>query len=404
MQKAKEEKYNFHAHTYRCRHATQESETDYLDRALLNNFKKYGFSDHVPVHPIFYWDDCVRMHSSEFSEYLNCIENLKEIYRGIIEVFSGFEAEYDEIIEQWLCFLRDKCDYMILGQHYVLNRDIRNTSIYPIKYAKKVCKAIESGIFDIVAHPDIFMQNRFFLESDIDRDEFLKNARIAAIMICLKAKEYDIPLELNLGGTKLYKLNLDSKSLEEGARYPTKLFWDIVSEFGNDVVVGVDSHSVNDIPMRDDKLRQIGKYIDLSKLKFLPTSYDPVSARRKNLKLQEAYDETKSNLTSVEGRLIDSFISDFVKDIDFDKNTIKNIVKEKIKESCFRSYSTALDYITEERRKELLKVVNESIDRVQEDFGIDKDNFRKILKNDIDNYYSFRPLSKIKVIVDSKKS
>ena len=78
------------------------------------------------------------------------------------------------------------------------------------------------------------------------------------------------------------------------------------------------------------------------------------------------------------------------------------MINKKMQEIYFRSHQTHLDYMTEERIEELLKVVNESLDRMQDDFVIDKDNFRKKLKSDIDDYYFSRPLCKIKIIVDEK--
>ena len=59
---------------------------------------------------------------------------------------------------------------MILGEHFVINGihkvSEKNNPDYPIQYAKMVVKAIDSGIFDIVAHPDIFMKSRDLMETD----------------------------------------------------------------------------------------------------------------------------------------------------------------------------------------------------------------------------------------------
>jgi histidinol-phosphatase (PHP family) len=49
-----EVKYNYHSHTYRCGHASRCSDEDYVLEAIEHGYKKYGFSDHVSVHPIFY--------------------------------------------------------------------------------------------------------------------------------------------------------------------------------------------------------------------------------------------------------------------------------------------------------------------------------------------------------------
>lgn len=290
--------YNYHGHTYRCGHASNISDEDYVLEAINHGYKKYGFSDHVSVYPIFYWDKTMRMHDMEVDRYLKEINKLKEESKEFIDIYVGFEAEYDEIIEEYLCSLRDKCDYMILGQHYVLGRDIRHNIDYPIEYAKKVCMAIESGIFDVVAHPDIFMQFRYGIK-DEDQEEYLENCILASKMICIKAKEFDIPLEVNLGGFFSRDINLEP-------RYPTKLFWDIVKENENKVVIGIDAHQKSDIVAANLKLDILSTFIDFNNLNIVE-DFDPVIYRMNNSRLQDAYSSTKNNLTSVESRLVASF-------------------------------------------------------------------------------------------------
>lgn len=393
-------KYNFHSHTYRCGHASSLPESCYLDNALYLGYKKYGITDHVPVHPIFYTDSSVRMHDSSVLEYLETINYLKGLYRDYMEVFLGFEAEYDEIIEEYLCDLRDKCDYMILGQHYVLNKNIRKTPEYPLEYAKKVCSAIESGIFDIVAHPDIFMQYRFNM-NDEKRNLFNKNALIAARMICEKAKEYGVVLELNLGatfvtgneeevlfvgGSSLSELTKEEVAnyLDSKARYPTRLFWDVVREVGNDVVVGIDAHFPEDIDFRDIVLDRIGKYIDLDGLNFLSDSYDPVSRRNDNLKIKVAYEKTKNNLTCVEGRIISSLFNE----LDGDSISKMNIIVNKLKEAPKKKLGVDDNYddFTYKKRQELMSVIEDGVRKSS--FCIENnDSFIKSLKDYIDGYY-----------------
>lgn len=397
-------KYNYHSHTYRCGHAATTPDSCYIDEAIKNGYTKYGITDHVPVNPIFYWDSTVRMHDLDYPEYLESINHLKEMYKGSIEIFSGFEAEYDEIIEAYLCELRDRCDYMIMGQHYVLGKDIRRSPSYPIEYAKKVCAGIESGIFDIVAHPDIFMQYRFGLVGD-EQNQFLSNSVVAAKMICEKALEYGIPLELNLGATYTF----DSKRMKEmgiegvvdsveeqaeylakQARYPTRLFWEVASKVGNDVVVGIDAHYPEEISLREDKLKKIGKYLNLGGLNFLPDTYDPVTARMSNSKLQEAYNKTKSNLSSVEGRLIESFLLDSIVDEDeVSKYKVRTGLIRKLREEPtnlkYKGFSEAALY-TQDKREELIKIVK---DNSRKNFGKDmnKSEFIGSLKKDIDYHY-----------------
>lgn len=355
--------YNYHGHTYRCGHASNIEDEKYILEAVNCGYTKYGFSDHVSVSPFFYWDKSMRMHDRDVDNYLESVYSLKEKHKYFIDIYAGFEAEYDEVIEEYLCSLRDKCDYMILGQHYVLGRDIRHNVDYPIEYAKKVCKAIESGIFDLVAHPDIFMQYRYNI-SDEDMEEYLENCIIASKMICIKAKEFDIPLEVNLGG-------FFSRDIELEPRYPTKLFWDIVKENNNKVVIGIDAHQRNDIPLATLKLDILSDFIDFDKLNILK-DYDPVIYRKNNAKLSSAYRVTKDNLTSIEARLISSFNSceDLIKGL----RTIPN--HKGIKSKYY-------DCLTFLKREELIRVIKKCPDKDVVSF--------------VDSYYSKKKQEKNKI-------
>ncbi len=408
MLDSEDKKYNFHSHTFRCGHASNLPDSTYLNVALNNNYNKYGITDHAPVHPIFYGDSKMRMNDSERYEYINAINNLKVMYAKELEVFCGFEAEYDEIIEEYLCDLRDSVDYMILGQHYVLNRDIRKSPNYPIEYAKKVCKGIESGLFDIVAHPDIFMKFRTSLKDDDSRETFMKNAYLASKMICAKAKEYNVPLELNLGGVHIFpRKRIESLDIAlptdffqddddmDYIDYPTNLFWNIAIEMGNSAVVGIDAHFPNEIEDREEKLERINRYIDLSKINFLPNSYDPVKARLNNPKLEEAYQKTKDSLNSVEARLIDDIVS---KSLESDKEVKRHSLATQISRSLkspthiravpfgngFLTQDQIYDDMTKRNRDELAIVARNGIMRTK---SRDSDIFRTELLNEIDAYY-----------------
>ena len=398
-----DKKYNYHSHTFRCGHASEVPDNIYLNTAIDCGFDKYGITDHIPVHPIFYTDGTVRMDDLVKDEYLFTMQNLKEQYKEFLHLFYGFEAEYDEIIEEYLCRLRDKSDYMILGQHYVLNKDIRTMPYYPFEYARKVCKGIESGIFDIVAHPDVFMQYRGSMITPEEKVTFDRNALLAAEMICTTAKEYGVPLELNLGATYPVKLKFyeqygleysSIKSFEAEIRYPTKLFWEVAMEHENGVVVGIDAHYPDEISQREEKLEMIGTYIDLSRLKFLPDDYDPVTARKNNQKLQEAYSRTKNNLTSVESRLVGNLVvelSQEQKTPRLDKNKLKTAIIRELRSGPKRKFKVPepTDEITFDRREELVETVKSSFRGMDRKSKLSLREIKEKLERDIDFVYSY---------------
>ncbi len=251
---------NYHAHTWRCRHAFG-TEREYIEEAIKGGFKVFGFSDHIPqVWPEGY-DSGMRMLLHQLPEYVKTITDLKKEYEKDIEIFLGFEAEYypdyfDKIIEELKKY--PEIDYLILGQHFLyneMNAPASGTPTSDVKiltdYCDQVIEALETEKFSCVAHPDIIN----FKGDPSDYYDQMKR-------ICLKAKEKDVPLEINFLGL------LDNRI------YPNPLFWRIAGEVGNEVIFGADCHSKDMvINKRSEELASlmVSKYnlnhIDYLKLK-----------------------------------------------------------------------------------------------------------------------------------------
>ena len=86
--------YNYHAHTYRCSHATGTPE-EYVLRALQNGIRYMGFSDHIPFRCDDGFEDLhVRVPMADGEAYIQELRQLREKYRGQIELAIGFETEY----------------------------------------------------------------------------------------------------------------------------------------------------------------------------------------------------------------------------------------------------------------------------------------------------------------------
>ena len=290
----KKKVYNYHTHTYRCGHASDSSDQEYVDSARNAGITTLGFSDHIPNTEFEYDEDESRMNIDETDEYISSIEELQE-ENPDMEILSGFEAEYDPAKEEFLSEISDKVDYMILGQHFVrdgLDKINSNTINYPIEYAESVCRAIGTGIFDIVAHPDIFFNERDLLETDAEKQLFDENAKIASRMICEKAKEMNIPVELNLSGS--YKND----------NYPNKIFWEIAKETEVKVVVGVDAHNPKHFETMASDKKATMEMIDNVELNYVSNNYNPKTARENNTYLQESLSATRANATSYDVYII----------------------------------------------------------------------------------------------------
>lgn len=217
---------NYHTHTYRCHHAIG-CEEDYIKEAIKGGYTELGFSDHTAWHYDSHFVPTMRMKEEQLDDYIYTLKKLREKYRDQISIKIGLEVEYFEKYIPWLKkTLEEKdIDYIILGNHFDGSDE---TGIYfgsPIsyhhfiRYINQCMKAIDSGLFSYIAHPDLAC----FDESD---PRYIKEYT----RLCEYAKVKDIPLEFNLLGFKAKR------------HYPNPVFWKIVSKVGNRVIIGTDAH------------------------------------------------------------------------------------------------------------------------------------------------------------------
>ena len=321
--------FNYHTHTKRCGHAGMYETEEYVLKAREAGIKSLGFSDHCPVPTLEFQDIKARMHLTEVDNYINEINNIKEKYRDI-EILTGFECEYDNNKSLFLSELRDKVDYMVLGQHFIIDVQREGNSDYPTVYAHEVCAAMESGLFDIVAHPDIFMCYSGTFTQIEDQNKFMENAKVAFEMICKKAKELNIPLEINLHG------------IVENKGYPNKLFWETCERIGAPVIYGVDAHEPKEFLLMKENMEKAEEQIGYANLNILE-SYNPVMARKNNKALDLRLNETDRSGYTYEAMLAKKIIENIVNDdqlLKLDIDTLKYCIKEKLnsENTSFKNY------------------------------------------------------------------
>ena len=299
--------FNYHTHTHRCGHAGADEDREYVEYARKNGITQLGFTDHVPLTDLEFQDVEQQMHITEVDGYLKSISDLQVEYPDMT-ILKGFEVEYNPMKEQFLGELREKVDYMILGQHFVPNgigQISKDSPEYPIEYAKMVCQAMDSGLFDIVAHPDIFMKFRDEVKTEEGKKLFLENAKEASRLICRKAKEMGIPLELNFGGI------LVGRKLSDGEyAYPHSLFWEIAAEEKVPTLYGVDAHSAKQFDLMGNCKEKADIIINPNKLTLVNKDYNPVEARKNNPLLTAAYRESQSKALSYETNLVSYITND----------------------------------------------------------------------------------------------
>jgi len=157
---------NYHTHTPLCRHAEGEPEA-YVDAAIAAGHTEYGISDHAPQVPEPY--DDWRMLESELPEYLRWIERARAHAAGRIPIRCGLECDWLQNCEPWISDLasRHEWDYLIGSVHYLEDWDFDNPKWLGSRWAesdveevwtrywKTYTDMVESGLFDILGHPDL---------------------------------------------------------------------------------------------------------------------------------------------------------------------------------------------------------------------------------------------------------
>ncbi len=220
-------KTNYHTHTHRCGHA-EAGEKRYVEAALKEGFRVFGFADHVPQ-PYTDFRSGIRMRPEETADYVNTLVSLKNEYRGEIDIHIGFEAEYfPSLFGDLLRMLEPyPYEYLILGQHFVDHEKGGTYVATPCAeeaglahFVDQCAEALNTGAFSCFVHPDIF---RFVGDEKIYRAHMRR--------LCREAKACGVPLEYNLLGYGTHR------------HYPTPAFWEEAAVVGNKVIISWDAHA-----------------------------------------------------------------------------------------------------------------------------------------------------------------
>ena len=243
-------KNNYHTHLKYCNHATGVTE-DYVTEAIKLGFNEIAITDHAPIPVAFMTKEeykhnwCSDTMPLEFiDKYIKEIKTSKELHKNEIKVLSGFETEYIPGKEAYYKLLRDKTDFLNLGVHYFLNNkghilntygDVNYRNVH--EYKDTCIKAMQTGLFNTLVHPDLFFYgykdkngNRVFDEECIKISKEIIEAAI----------KYNIYLEVNCNALKKEEEVSDVSNW----KYPIKEFWMIAKEYKDlKIIVGCDSHA-----------------------------------------------------------------------------------------------------------------------------------------------------------------
>ena len=226
--------YLFHVHTWRCGHASDEQDEAYIRKAVAMGAKYIIFTDHAPFPGNPFTN---RMPYEQLDSYLASLKYLKEKYRHKITVKTGLEIEYLPSFRDYYEELRanKEIDMLMLGQHhYEESRGqyfFHDSEMAYFGLGNATLKGMNTGLFDVVAHPDrIFKAHTHWCEA-FDR--------ISELMITI-AMNRNIYLEKNTRSM----CRLQSKEYRPE-------FWKLVPADAK-IIYGCDAHSTAELRMGEE--------------------------------------------------------------------------------------------------------------------------------------------------------
>lgn len=230
-------KFDLHTHHDRCGHA-RGTIRDYIEAAIEKGLNIIGISDHTPY---FSSDEDqpyphIAMGKSQFPAYVNEVVQLREMYRGKIDVLLGVESDFfPESVEQYrACFDPYPFDYIIGSVHHVDGINIfkkdrwdRLTEQEKIRtketYYRLIEQSARSGLFHILGHIDA-MKGFYPAFSSIQTKAVEHTLKVIG--------ECDIAIEINTSG----------KTKDVGGWYPSDDILELARHYGVKVTFGSDAH------------------------------------------------------------------------------------------------------------------------------------------------------------------
>lgn len=177
----------------------------------------------------------MRMKMNELPDYIQTLQDLREIYANHIDIKIGLEVEY---VPDFTAYYEDllgtyRLDLLLLGQHFTRLSDgrysfeLKDKSDEAKLLAEGMIQGMESGLFFAVAHPDqIFRRYKQWDDSTTD----IANEIIAC------AKNTNSILEINIDNMLAYPKH---------ARYWPE-FWALCPPDVKNIY-GLDAHSVDEL-------------------------------------------------------------------------------------------------------------------------------------------------------------
>ncbi|PZD95171.1 histidinol-phosphatase [Paenibacillus sambharensis] len=254
-------KIDYHTHHARCGHAVGSLE-EYVIRGMEIGLAQIGLSDHMPlihVNPATYLPE-MAMPMDELPRYVEeCLE-LKEKYKGRIDIRVGLEGDYIEGYEEDIerIIRAYPWDYVIGSVHFLGEWDItdfRQTAgwegrdrmaVYE-QYYDAVQKAAATGFYDYIGHIDVIKRFGYAPEGDVTH---LENAALDAV------KRHGLAIELNASGLRMPAAEM----------FPSARMLQYAYEQGIPATIGSDAHQPERLGQYLEEARALLKKVGYTQL------------------------------------------------------------------------------------------------------------------------------------------
>ncbi len=221
-----------------CGHAEGELE-EFVLAALEHGLVEIGFSSHLPK--VKDPDPYHAMLEDRLPDYIARVEELRGKYAGRIRIKLGIEADYFPGYEEDTRRLLEanNFDYVYGALHFLGDWHFSSKAglgryagedpeeVFP-RYFELLKSMIETGLFDIVAHPDAIRRSGFFPKAPMEK----YYGEVASLL-----SRRSMAIELNTGGIRR----------GAGSPYPEPAFLDACVREDVPVTLGSDAHRPGDV-------------------------------------------------------------------------------------------------------------------------------------------------------------
>ncbi len=255
---------DFHVHSTYC---DGNNSLEEMVRAAVDlKMSRIGFSGHAYTS----FDDTYCMSLEDTVRYAEDIAELKEKYKGKIEILCGLEMDYfSDAPNIETDYLIGSVHYLKAGGHYCaidntekeMVSDIKeffsgNFLAYTTEYFSLVGNVLQKTNADIIGHFDLVTKfnegNKLF---DTSNPRYVEAAKAAID----KLLPFGKPFEINTG------------ALSRGYRteaYPEMQFLRYIKEKGGRVVLSGDTHNAETLCYRFEEYERIAKDLGFDDLRF----------------------------------------------------------------------------------------------------------------------------------------